>query len=84
VSILPVYPVVNTKTGEKKEVEMSIHDWDEWKNINQDWIRDWSDPSTCSSAVSEVGDWRNKTSDGWNDVLKKVGSVPGSKVKPLK
>lgn len=35
-------------------------------------------------SVSEIGDWRNKTSDGWNEVLKKVGTVPGSIVKPLK
>lgn len=84
---MPVYPVINTKTGEQKEVEVSIHDWDQWKADNSDWIRDWSDPSTCSSAVSEVGEWRDKLANkkpGWNDVLKKVGSVPGSKVKPLK
>ena len=45
----PVYPVVNTKTGEQKEVEMSIHVWDQWKKDNPDWSRDWSDPSTCPS-----------------------------------
>ena len=43
---MATYPVVNTKTGEQKEVEMSVHDWDQWKNDNPDWTRDWSDPST--------------------------------------
>jgi len=41
---------VNTKTGEQKQVEMSIHVWDQWKKDNPEWIRDWSDPSTCPSA----------------------------------
>jgi hypothetical protein len=44
---MPVYPIINTKTGEQKEVKISIHDWDQWKKDNPDWIRDWSDPSTC-------------------------------------
>jgi hypothetical protein len=82
---MPVYPVVNTKTGEQKEVEMSIHDWDQWKTDNPDWIRDWSDPSTCPSP-GEVGEWRNKLiskNPGWNDVLEKASKAPGSTVKKL-
>ena len=82
---MPTYPVVNTKTGEQKEVEMSIHDWDQWKNDNPEWIRDWSDPSTCPSP-GEVGEWRNKLisrNPGWNDVLEKASKAPGSNVKKL-
>lgn len=82
---MPVYPVVNTKTGEQKEVEMSIHNWDQWKNDNPDWIRDWSDPSTCPSP-GEVGDWKNKLiskNPGWNDVLAKASKSPGSRVKKI-
>ena len=26
---MATYPVVNTKTGEQKEVVMSVHDWDQ-------------------------------------------------------
>ena len=26
---MATYPVVNTKTGEQKEVIMSVHDWDQ-------------------------------------------------------
>ena len=29
---MATYPVVNKKTGEQKEVVMSIHDWDKWKD----------------------------------------------------
>ena len=35
---MATYPVVNTKTGETKEVVMSIHDWDQWKEDNPEWI----------------------------------------------
>jgi hypothetical protein len=80
---MPLYPIVNIKTGEEKELQISIEEWVKWSEENKDdWKRDWSKGG--SSPISEVGDWRNKTSDGWNDVLRKVGTVPGSKVKPLK
>jgi hypothetical protein len=76
---------VNTKTGEQKEIVMSVTEWDEWKDNNPDWIRDWSDPSTCPSAA-EVGEWRDKLisrNPGWNDVLHKASKAPGSKVKKI-
>ena len=82
---MPVYPIVNTKTGEQKEVEMSIHDWDQWKKDNSDWIRDWSDPSTCPSP-GEIGEWKDKLisrNPGWNDVLGKAATAPGSRVKKI-
>ncbi len=82
---MPVYPVVNTQTGEQKEVEMSIHDWDQWKVDNPDWIRDWSDPATCPSP-GEVGEWKDKLinrNPGWNDVLAKASRAPGSTVKKI-
>ena len=77
---MATYPVVNKKTGESKEVSMSVHDWDKWKDDNPDWTRDYSDPSTCPMAT-EVGDWRNKlvkSKPGWNDVLAKASSAPGA------
>ena len=78
---MATYPVVNKKTGESKEVSMSVHDWDKWKDDNPDWTRDYSDPSTCPMAT-EVGDWRNKlvkSKPGWNDVLAKASSAPGAR-----
>lgn len=80
------YPVINTKTGEQKEVKMSVHEWDQWRKDNQDWLRDYSDPSTLPR-VGEVGEWSDKmmkTHPGWNDVLTKASKAPGSKVKPFK
>ena len=71
---MATYPVVNTKTGEQKEVTMSVHDWDKWKEENPDWSRDYSDPETMPG-VGEVGEWKDKLrkkAPGWNDILKKV------------
>lgn len=81
----PVYPVINKVTGEQKEVEMSISEWDKWKVDNVDWSRDWSDPSTAPSAC-EVGEWRDKLISkhpSWNTVLERAGKMPKSTVKKL-
>ena len=79
---MATYPVVNSKTGEQKEVIMSITEWDQWKEDNPDWLRDYSDPSTMPG-VGEVGEWKDKLRKkhpGWNEVLKKVGKTPGANV----
>ena len=82
---MATYPVVNTKTGEQKEVVMSITEWDNWKENNPDWTRDYSDPSTMPG-VGEVGEWKDKLrkkNPGWNEVLRRAGKVGGSRVKKL-
>jgi len=79
---MATYPVKNKETGEQKEVKMSVHAWDQWKEDNPDWQRDFSDPSTCPG-VGEVGEWRDKLvnkNPGWGEVLKKAeksGGVSG-------
>jgi hypothetical protein len=80
---LAIYPIYNPETGEKQVVEMSVNDIMGWYENNKPWIRDWS--QGCATP-GEVGDWQNKLTSkhpGWNEVLKKAGSVPGSNVKPL-
>ena len=82
---MATYPVVNTETGEQKEVKMSIHDWDQWCKDNRKWLRDYSDPSTMPG-VGEVGEWQNKLvarNPGWNEVLDRASKAPGSKVKKI-
>lgn len=79
---MATYPIINTKTGEKKEVVMSVHEWDQWKNDNPDWTRDYSDPSTIPGMGIEVGEWKDKlvkSKPGWNQVLEKASSVPGAR-----
>ena len=77
---MATYPVKNTKTGETKEVILSVHDWDQWKKDNPDWLRDFSDPSTCRG-VGEVGEWKDKlvkSKPGWNEVLDRASRQPGA------
>ena len=77
---MATYPVKNTKTGETIEVILSVHDWDKWKEDNPDWLRDFSDPSTCPG-VGEVGEWKDKlvkSKPGWNEVLDRASRQPGA------
>ena len=77
---MATYPVKNKETGETKEVIMSVHDWDKWKEDNPDWSRDYSDPSTCPG-VGEVGEWKDKlvkSKPGWNEVLDRASRQPGA------
>ena len=77
---MATYPVRNKETGETKEVILSVHDWDQWKEDNPDWLRDFSDPSTCPG-VGEVGEWKDKlvkSKPGWNEVLDRASRQPGA------
>lgn len=76
----PTYRFEDTNTGEIFEKWMYMKEREEYLSSNPHLKQ----VPTGFHAVSEVGDWRNKTSSGWNDVLRKVGEVPGSKVTPLK
>ena len=81
---MATYPVVNTKTGEQKDVVMSVHDWDQWKIDNPDWDRYFTPDN--SPGVGEVGEWKDKlrkSKPGWNDVLRRAGKVAGSRVKKI-
>lgn len=80
---MAIYPIINKTTGEKKVIEMSVHDIQEWYKDNPEWQRDWSEG--CA-ATAESGEWMDKlvkSKPGWNDVLTKASQVPGSKVKPI-
>ena len=82
---MATYPVVNKQTGEQKEVSMSITEWDQWKQDNPDWTRDWSDPSTAPMAT-DVGEWRDKLVNkhpGWNEVFNKASKAPKSTIRKI-
>ena len=77
---MPTYPVINQKTGETKEMNMSIKSYDEWKEANPDWDKD---SSKGCAGVGEVGEWKDKLTKkypGWNQVLDKVGKSPKANV----
>ena len=74
---MPTYPVKNSKTGEEKELSMSMKAYEEWRKDNPDWDKDWS--KGCAGA-GEVGDWRDKmskTHPGWKDVMGQVKKNKG-------
>ena len=80
---MAIYPIINKETGEKKVIEMSVHEITQWYKDNPEWKRDWSEG--CASP-GEVGDWQNKLiskNPGWNDVLGRAAKMPGSKVKKI-
>ncbi len=80
---MAIYPVYNPETGEKKVIEMSVHDIMDWYENNKPWSRDWS--QGCASP-GEVGEWRDKLiarNPGWNEVLEKASKAPKSTVKKL-
>ena len=56
---MATYPVLNKETGEKKDVKMSIHDWDQWKKDNPEWERYFT-PENSPGMGIEVGEWRDK------------------------
>ena len=51
---MPTYPLKNLKTGETKELSMSMKEYDEWRKDNPDWDKDWS--KGAAGTVSGTGD----------------------------
>ena len=67
---MPTYPVINLKTKEKKELFMTMDEYDQWKKDNPDWDKDWQ---AGVASAGEVGEWRDKmatTHPGWADIMK--------------
>ena len=67
---MPMYSVKHLKTGEQKEMTMTISQYDEWRKDNPDWDKDWM--AGVASAVSGVGDYQNKLPQGFKDRLNNV------------
>ena len=80
---MALYPVINSETGETKDLHLSIHEIDQWYKDNPEWKRDWS--QGCASPAGE-GEWKSKLVNkhsGWKTVLDKVKNAPGSNAKDL-
>ena len=81
---MATYPVRNKETGETKDVVMSVHAWDQWREDNPDWERYYTPDN--APGVGEVGEWKDKLrkkKPGWNDVLHRAQKMPGSRIKKL-
>ena len=63
---MPTYPVINKETGETKELSMTMKEYDQWRDENPDWDKDWS------AGVGGVTYGQPKTDDGFKEVMSKV------------
>ena len=67
---MALYNVKNLKTGETKVLNLSLAKYEEWRENNPDWDKDWQ--AGIASAVSGVGDYQNKLPQGFKDRLNNV------------
>ena len=63
---MPTYPVKNTKTGETKEISMSMTQYEQWRKDNPDWDKDWM------AGVGGTTYGTPKMDDGFKEVMSKV------------
>ena len=80
---MPKYPVINLETKEKKELSMTMSEYQEWRKDNPEWDKDWMAGVAACGEVGEVYDKLKKSHPGWNDVLRKASKMPGSNVRPI-
>ena len=63
---MPLYPVKNLKTGEQKDIQMSVAQYEQWRKENPDWDKDWS---------AGVAGFRSRNSDWYSsDAIASQGS----------
>ena len=67
---MPTYPVLNKNTGEKKELSMSMKDYDQWRKDNPDWDKDWN------AGIGGHMYGKPKADDGFKEVMSKVQAAP--------
>ena len=63
---MPTYPVKHKVTGETQELYMSMKDYNQWKQDNPDWNKDWM------AGVGGTIYGEPKQSDGFKEVMQKV------------
>ena len=67
------YPVINKETGEKKELSMTMKEYDQWRKDNPDWDKDWQ------AGVGGHMYGKPKMDDGFKEVMSKVQKAhPGA------
>ena len=80
---MPLYPVINLETKEKKELSMTMSEYAKWRDENPGWDKDWRAGVAGCGEVGEVYDKLKKSHPGWNDVLRRASRMPGSNVNPV-
>ena len=76
---MPTYPVIHKKTKEKKELSMTMKQYDQWRKDNPDWDKDWQ---AGVASPQEMFKWTGEAkSSGLNEVLDRASRQPGSNVR---
>ena len=70
---MAIYPVKNLKTGEMKELSMTLEQYEDWRDNHPDWDKDWN------AGVAGKTYGTPKMDDGFKEVMSKVQAAhPGS------
>ena len=76
---MPTYPVIHKESKEKKELSMSMKEYEQWCKDNPDWHKDWQ---AGVARLAEMFAWKGEAaSSGWNEVLDRASRQPGSNVR---
>ena len=77
---MPTYPVIHKETKEKKELSMTMVEYDTWRKENPEWDKDWQ--AGHAKSISEVGDWRNKVPGDLQTKINRITDTnPGSNIR---
>ncbi|QGT54623.1 hypothetical protein b3_0388 [Synechococcus phage B3] len=74
---MAIYPIYNPVTGEKRVVEMSVHEITQWYKDNPPWSRDWGEGGASIGSEGEWKDKLNKSHPSWNEILKNAKKTGG-------
>jgi len=74
---MPSYTMINNKTGEEKEMILSLAERDQFLSSGE-----WKQKLTTAAFVSQTGSTISKTSSGWKDLLGRIkkGSGKGNSI----
>ena len=77
---MPTYPVIHKETKEKKELSMTMVEYDTWRKENPECDKDWQ--AGHAKSISEVGDWRNKVPSDLQTKINRIRDTnPGSNIR---
>ena len=62
---MPTYPVKNKVTGEEKELNLTMANYEQWRKDNPDWDKDWMAGVASLGEVGEVYDKLKKSHPGF-------------------
>ena len=77
---MPTYPVIHKETKEKKELSMTMVEYDTWRKENPEWDKDWQ--AGHAKSITEVGEWRNKVPSDLQTKINRIRDTnPGSNIR---